>query len=678
MTAPSIEELRHHLVGDASSGGPLVAARGLSLGIGMVAGLALLVTAGPVSAVDPELPSKVVDIASAALGWSLLVAIIPVLLPNRFARAQVALGSLATAVALILVPEGQTRLAGLLFGVGLGLLTARGVPASIEGTVPSARGRLAAATGAGAAGAFAVAGLTVASAGVTTAAYVLAAVVIVAGVLTTVTARRPGTNDILAMQEAIGGDVGVPDRPGLAEQIRRVASRGISAPAIMAGGLAGLGVLGIPVMGRFLYVDRVADAPAQIATMLGVAGLAAAVIIFLLGSAGPALRGDSPAGRVPNSTALVAVVTAILAGSAPSRITITLAVTATFVAAGVLFARLDLAMVTVTVPSTRSLPVVLRGLLTALGALGGLAVATALDRRFGPAWAMTITGSLWLLTPLAVGRIAEALQRDVDATVATVIEAQTAQTEAAAISDGPLLSARGIDFAYGTVQILFGVDFEVNPGEVVALLGTNGAGKSTLLRVVSGLGIPSSGTVRFDGHDITYDSAARRVDLGITQIPGGKAVFGPMSVIDNLKVYGYALGADRKAVNRGIEEAFAAFPILEERKDQQAQLMSGGERQMLALSKALILQPRVLLIDELSLGLAPKIVAQLLEMVRAINARGTAVVLVEQSVNVALSLADRAYYMEKGEVKFEGPADELLASDVLRSVYLQGAAKGLA
>jgi ABC-type branched-subunit amino acid transport system ATPase component len=190
--------------------------------------------------------------------------------------------------------------------------------------------------------------------------------------------------------------------------------------------------------------------------------------------------------------------------------------------------------------------------------------------------------------------------------------------------------------------------------------------------------VPQRGAVHLDGRDITFATATDRVQRGISQVPGGKAVFGPMSVVENLRVYGYALGSDRAAVDRGIDTAFEVFPRLNERRNQTAQTLSGGEQQMLALSKALILEPRLLLIDELSLGLAPVIVSQLLDMVRTINERGTAVVLVEQSVNVALSLAQHAYYMEKGEIRFDGPTAELLERpDVLRSVYLKGAADGL-
>jgi ABC-type branched-subunit amino acid transport system ATPase component len=239
----------------------------------------------------------------------------------------------------------------------------------------------------------------------------------------------------------------------------------------------------------------------------------------------------------------------------------------------------------------------------------------------------------------------------------------------------PLLGCRHLDFSYGQLQVLFDVDFTVDDGEMVALLGTNGAGKSTLLRVISGLGFPSSGSVHYRGTDITFVGADRRVALGISQVPGGRAVFGPMTVAENLAVYGYSLGRDRAAVSCGIDATFDAFPRLAARRNQLASTLSGGEQQMLALGKALILRPRLLLIDELSLGLAPIVVGELLAMVRTINASGTSVVLVEQSVNIALSLVHHAYFMEKGEVRFDGPSAELLARpDLLRSVFLEGVA----
>jgi ABC-type branched-subunit amino acid transport system ATPase component len=211
---------------------------------------------------------------------------------------------------------------------------------------------------------------------------------------------------------------------------------------------------------------------------------------------------------------------------------------------------------------------------------------------------------------------------------------------------------------------------------MVALLGTNGAGKSTLLRVISGLGFPSGGTVRYRGTDVTYLDGQRRVGLGMVQVPGGRAVFDSLSVIDNLRLFGYAAPRSSGQVERGIERCFEVFPRLAERRDSLASRLSGGEQQMLGLSQAFVLQPSLLLIDELSLGLAPKVVGELLEMVRQINKTGTAVVLVEQSLNVALSLVDHAYFMEKGEIRFDGRADELAQRpDLLRSVFLEGAAK---
>jgi ABC-type branched-subunit amino acid transport system ATPase component len=223
--------------------------------------------------------------------------------------------------------------------------------------------------------------------------------------------------------------------------------------------------------------------------------------------------------------------------------------------------------------------------------------------------------------------------------------------------------------------VLFDVDFTVDEEEMVALLGVNGAGKSTLLKVISGIGLPTKGSVRFQGQDITYLDAERRLRLGVTQVPGGRAVFPPLSVVDNLRVYGYALNRNAGTIDDAIDRSFEAFPRLRERRNQAASTLSGGEQQMLGLCKALILRPRLLLIDELSLGLAPIVVTQLLEMVREINATGTAVVLVEQSVNVALSVARHAYFMERGEIRFDGASEDLLnRGDLLRAVFLEGAA----
>jgi ABC-type branched-subunit amino acid transport system ATPase component len=240
-----------------------------------------------------------------------------------------------------------------------------------------------------------------------------------------------------------------------------------------------------------------------------------------------------------------------------------------------------------------------------------------------------------------------------------------------------LLSCRGIDMAYGPVQILFGVDFDVAPGEIVALLGTNGAGKSTLLKGICGLVRPTAGTVMFSGEDITKLPADVTTRRGVSLMPGGKGVFPTLTVEENLRLASWLIRKDQDRVEVAKAEVESLFPILRQRSSQMAGDLSGGEQQMLALGGALMTRPELLMIDELSLGLAPTIVAQLLDVVREIHARGTTIVIVEQSVNVALNLAERAVFMEKGEVRFEGPAQELLdRPDILRSVFISGASGG--
>jgi ABC-type branched-subunit amino acid transport system ATPase component len=237
-----------------------------------------------------------------------------------------------------------------------------------------------------------------------------------------------------------------------------------------------------------------------------------------------------------------------------------------------------------------------------------------------------------------------------------------------------LLSCRGIDMAYGQVQILFGVDFDVYPGELVALLGTNGAGKSTLLKGICGLVPPKAGTVMFQGEEISRLSADQTARKGISLMPGGKGVFPTLSVSENLRMAGWLIRDQPERVEMAREEVLSLFPVLAERHSQMAGNLSGGEQQMLALGSALMTRPELLMIDELSLGLAPTIVGKLLEVVEEIHAQGTTVVIVEQSVNVALNLAKRAVFMEKGEVRFEGPTQELLERpDILRSVFIAGA-----
>ena len=235
-----------------------------------------------------------------------------------------------------------------------------------------------------------------------------------------------------------------------------------------------------------------------------------------------------------------------------------------------------------------------------------------------------------------------------------------------------LLLCRQLQVFYGNVQVLFDVDFEIDEGEIVALLGTNGAGKSTLLKAICGVVEADKGAVIFDGRDITHAPPNEIAALGVTQVPGGQGVFPSLTVRENLRVAGW-LERKKPELAERTDAVLAQFPVLAQRLDEPAANLSGGQQQMLALGMAFLARPRMLLIDELSLGLAPVIVEQLLPMVQTIREQGTTVILVEQSVNLALTIAQTAYFMEKGEIRFHGPTEELLSRpDLLRSVFLEG------
>ena len=244
---------------------------------------------------------------------------------------------------------------------------------------------------------------------------------------------------------------------------------------------------------------------------------------------------------------------------------------------------------------------------------------------------------------------------------------------AKAAGNSKLLVCRDVDVDYSGVQVLFGVDFDVQEGEIVALLGTNGAGKSTLLRAIAGSRQASGGGIVFDGRDITHMPPHEIAGRGVVLMPGGRGIFPELSVLDNLMLGTWMVDDADEARGR-LTEVFEIFPVLKDRADTEAGLLSGGEQQQLSLAQAFLTKPRLLLIDELSLGLSPAVVGQLLEIVREIHRRGVTIVIVEQSVNVALEIAEKAVFMEKGEVKFFGPTADLLARpDILRAVYVRGA-----
>ncbi|MBV8981941.1 MAG: ATP-binding cassette domain-containing protein, partial [Acidimicrobiia bacterium] len=237
---------------------------------------------------------------------------------------------------------------------------------------------------------------------------------------------------------------------------------------------------------------------------------------------------------------------------------------------------------------------------------------------------------------------------------------------------GPLIvSCDDIDASYGQIQVLFGVHLQVEQGEILALLGTNGAGKSTVLRVVAGLLRPQKGRVLFGDDDITDLDPVERVKRGLVTVPGGRGVFGSLTVDENLRMAAWLAKGDTAFITQTRAKIFELFPPLERRLATKASNLSGGEQQMLTLAQALLCRPRLLLIDELSLGLAPTVVGTLIDVVRQINADGTSIVVVEQSVNVATGIATRAEFMEKGQVRFSGPTAELAdRPDLLRAVFL--------
>ncbi len=236
-----------------------------------------------------------------------------------------------------------------------------------------------------------------------------------------------------------------------------------------------------------------------------------------------------------------------------------------------------------------------------------------------------------------------------------------------------LLTCEGVESSYGSLQVLFGIDMGVERNELLALLGTNGAGKSTVLKSIAGLLPPTRGRVTFDGRDITGLPAEEIARLGLSLVPGGKGLFPNLTVAENLRLASWMLRHDPATAQGMRDEAVAMFPILGERHDQLAGDLSGGEQQQLSLAMAFVTRPKLLCIDELSLGLAPTVVDRLVEKVRAIHAHGTTVVVVEQSVNVALLLCHRALFLEKGQVRFRGPTAGLLdRPDILRAVFIGG------
>ena len=232
-----------------------------------------------------------------------------------------------------------------------------------------------------------------------------------------------------------------------------------------------------------------------------------------------------------------------------------------------------------------------------------------------------------------------------------------------------MLEIKDIEVFYGMIQAIKGVSFEVNEGEVIALIGANGAGKTTILHSITGLIVPKKGEILFEGQDITSTPAHKIVSMGRAQVPEGRRVFAQLTVLENLKM-GAFTRKDKDEIEESLIRVYKRFPRLEERKNQMAGTLSGGEQQMLAMGRALMSRPRIILMDEPSMGLSPIFVNEIFDIIREVSEGGTTVLLVEQNAKKALAIADRAYVLETGKIVLDGKAEDLLNDDSVKKAYL--------
>ena len=451
----------------------------------------------------------------------------------------------------------------------------------------------------------------------------------------------------------------------------------IAAFAALGFGLFALGSLQVLYLNDTLHVHKILER----GFILSLAGWCAVPFLFPVGAYFDRTYRKDPA------KALVIVGALIMPSALFTPLQVSTHSVAWFVIFGIPQAVLTACAFAMVTPVLQAVcPYRLRGLGTAMGVMyvvfiGGFAggiLADFFTNQFSVRAAVIILGiPSSIIGGLLLMNGARHIRHDLSMVVEELLEEQSEQHKRA--QEGaltPVLQVANIDFSYGTVQVLFDVNFEIHRGECVALLGTNGAGKSTILRVVSGLEIPERGVVRLNGRNITYVAPESRARHGIVQLPGGKGVFPSLTISQNLAVSARLNGGTRAEIEHRIDTMLELFPELAERRKQPARSLSGGQQQMLALARVLMHDPEILLIDELSLGLAPVVVQRMLELVDELRARGQTMLIVEQSLNVALAIADRAIFLEKGEVRFEGPADELLQRDDLARAVFFGAEGG--
>ncbi|MBW3665547.1 MAG: AI-2E family transporter, partial [Actinobacteria bacterium] len=309
------------------------------------------------------------------------------------------------------------------------------------------------------------------------------------------------------------------------------------------------------------------------------------------------------------------------------------------------------------------------------GGILGILLLGAADRRYGLAGALIATTLPGLVAVLLLHRARRTVTTDLQRVLDEAIDEEEFRRRAEEGVTPPVLVVRRLRAGYDGQPVLRDLDLTVAAGERVALLGVNGAGKTTLLRVIAGLLLPWSGTVRLDERDISHVDPERRSGFGVVLVSGAGTLFDPLTVAEHLRLYLGSVGLHGRAAGAALERIDRMFPALARRRDVVARSLSGGERQMLGMSRALITRPALLLVDELSAGLAPGLVKPLLDAIATIAAKGTAVIVVDQSVDVALSVCDRAVFLERGTIRFDGPARDLLGrDDLLRSIFLPLAA----
>ncbi|GAB2921510.1 hypothetical protein GCM10027280_05820 [Micromonospora polyrhachis] len=622
--------------GGLLTGVPLLGAAGLARGLGVdltsvlaaviaAAVLGAAATVAVVQRVPHRHPVRAALLAGAALGAVLLLVVhVAAPMPGLFALTALGLPWAALMVAGRAVAAGTATLrywhVGLLNGLGLAALLAGG-------------------TGGGS-------------------GYHWAA----AGVLVTLGALAGATAGELL------SDVGWP--PALRPLFDNATRPATARTAVLA--QAGLGLV---VPGALVFATDVLRAefglgPRGAVGVVGDALVGGAVLAVLLRGKW-ALRlavVAAPAG-------LLAAAGALLVGPDPTVVGVVLFAAGLAVAVGALVALAvsgERVAAEVLHPDARPAFVAAASVLFLAGGLGGAGLLTLLETRYSAGPALVVAAAAVLVSIGYARRIRRTAPVDAER-LARVLADEVEVARLAHRGVRPAaLSCSGVDAAHGPVQVLYDAAVRVDDGEMVAICGPNGVGKTTLLRVLSGLHRPAAGVVRLGGVDVTTLTAPRRIQLGLSAVVG-QAVFGSLTVTENLRMHGYTLGRRSDAVHRGVDAAFAVFPRLYERRDQVAATLSGGERQLLVLAKTLIQRPRMLLVDELSLGLAPVVVGGLLEMLRRLNAQGTSLLVVEQSVNVALSLADRICFMEKGAMVAEHTVGELTGRpELVRALMLGG------